>query len=131
MRAILFSAELASLPRDVNAQRTRDLARLLHSFKVSYRKALGRYHGTDETSFLVTVTPETADETLRLALELANRFEQEAILEVNETQGTLRDKSGAPIGSLALVSESLESQRPESDHTAIETRGGYLILKFA
>lgn len=131
MRAIILSAELSTLPAIVNAQRTAHLKALLKAYGLHAKRALGRYHGTEETSFIVSVDALHAAETLQVTTELARHFDQESILDINGGIATLRDSQGVPIRSLTLVAEALCDHRPERDHTAVPVGSRYLVLEFA
>jgi len=79
-RVVIISAELKGLSEVENNRRTAKLATELRLHQLKFKRALGSYKDTTETSFIVDASE---DITRKLAV-LAETFEQESILIVQD-----------------------------------------------
>jgi len=83
---VLISAELDELSSEVNAARTEELENELDHYGLNYKATIGGWNGGREDSFLVLAYDEEDSEVLR---DLAEKFDQESILEVDTNRHTL------------------------------------------
>lgn len=82
-KVILCSAELSSLDKFDNAQRTTNLVHCLEDCNMRFNTCEGYYKGTSEKSFLVL--PKNLDEYETVKDLCFNQFNQESILYQDET----------------------------------------------
>lgn len=76
-KVIILSAELSTLDKDTNAQRTAQLRQLLEDNELPYIQAIGSYQGVEETSFIVVVNEPQARS---MVIEMGQMFNQECVL---------------------------------------------------
>lgn len=129
MNTLYFiSAELSTLTKEINQGRTAYLKHALKNLGLSAKPCLGRYKSVDEASFVIEATPETASVIQLKLQDIALRFDQECILALRGSNGSLIDHTGTQIASLTLESDSLVEHRPDHDHTAIPIGDRYRVL---
>lgn len=78
---LILSAEKASLPADMNAQRTAFLERQLQDANLAPIRVNGLYEGTRETSFLIF--EDSAGRAEEAATRLARAYGQDTLLRVD------------------------------------------------
>lgn len=127
----LISAELSTLSPEVNAMRSKELKALLKGHGLNPKQAFGRYKGIDEVSYLIEASPEHASRAHSLIQGLANDYGQESILALQGTSGVIQTPQGETLARLTVVQESLETERPSTDHTAVKVGSQWLILRLA
>lgn len=127
----IISAERKELSKTTNQLRSNMLNTLLKTSKLNPRVAFGRYQGIDETSYLIEAGPETIDEVRSKLLDLAKHFDQECILEHDDSLGTyLRTPNNMILARLTKLSDNYTPNRPNEDHTAIPSGKFFRVLKF-
>lgn len=102
----ILSASCSAFRDDDNRIRTREMEDILHLANYPYKKVQGVYKGVPEDSFLV-VTEDTGG-----ILELANSFNQEAVLHVSP----MREASLVFLGDTPPVYQGLWTE--VTKHTA-------------
>lgn len=105
---IILSAEKSTESTLDNIQRSAELESSLELSRYAFRRAIGRYRGTQETSYVVPVSTKEDIQFLRI---LAASFQQESILEVNQGHGWLLFLEGGEeyIGLIVNASGREES----------------------
>jgi len=100
---IILSAEKSELSTLDNIQRSAELESSLELSQYTFKRAIGRYRGTQETSYIVPVDTRHDIQFLRI---LAASFQQESILEVSQGHGWLLFIEGGEeyIGSVVNAS---------------------------
>jgi hypothetical protein len=100
---IVISAEKSNLSTLENIERTAEMESCLQFFSFTYRRAVGRYRGVEESSFLIPV--ETYAQVHRLR-SLGAEFDQESILEIKQGHGWLLNTDGDSEEYLGTVYEA-------------------------
>ena len=100
---IILSAEKSTESTLDNIQRSAELESSLELSQYTFKRAIGRYRGTQETSYIVPVDTRHDIQFLRI---LAASFQQESILEVSQGHGWLLFTDGGEeyIGSVVNAS---------------------------
>jgi len=100
---IILSAEKSELSTLDNIQRSAELEGVLEDHAFTFKRAIGRYRGSQETSYIVPVQTKTDIHQLKL---IATVFKQESILEVSQGHGWLLFTEGGEeyIGSVVNAS---------------------------
>jgi hypothetical protein len=100
---IILSAEKSTESTLDNIQRSAELESSLELSQYTFKRAIGRYRGTQETSYIVPVDTRQDIQFLRI---LAASFQQESILEVSQGHGWLLYTEGSEeyIGSVVNAS---------------------------
>jgi hypothetical protein len=96
---IVISAEKSNLSALENIQRSAELEDCLDAIGLTYKRAIGRYRGSEETSFIVTLNTY---KQINIMLRLGVEFNQESILEIKQGHGWLINTDGSEeyIGSI-------------------------------
>mgnify|MGYP003341069796 CR=1 FL=1 len=76
-KVMILSAELSTLDKDTNEQRTAQLRQLLNDNNLPYIQCVGSYQGVEEVSFAVVVNVEQAKS---MVIEMGQMFGQECVL---------------------------------------------------
>lgn len=105
---IILSAERSNLSTLDNIQRSAELEGVLEDHRFTFKRAIGRYRGTQETSYIVPVHTRGDIHQLKL---IATVFQQEAILEIAQGHGWLLYTNGDEeyVGSIIDASGREES----------------------
>jgi len=105
---IVISGEKSNQSTLENIQTSSELESVLEDGGYTYRRAVGRYRGVQETSYMVTIY--SAADVHRL-LGIAAEFGQESILEINQGHGWLLFTGGEEeyLGSIYEASGREES----------------------
>lgn len=81
----IVSAEHSTVSSNINYARTQNLRRMLETAGLNVREVAGMYKGQAEHSILVAPSPFSAEDTRQIVLRAAQNFEQESVLEINNT----------------------------------------------
>lgn len=105
---IIISAEKSTANTLDNIRRSAELEAVLESSGMSFKRAIGRFRGTEETSYVVRT--HTRGEVYYLR-KLASEFQQESVLEVTQGHGWLLLTGGGEeyIGTIVNASGQEES----------------------
>lgn len=105
---IILSGEKANESTLDNIQRSAELEGVLEDHGFTFKRAIGRFRGVQETSFIVPVRGREDINQLKL---IATVFKQESILELNQGHGWLLYTDGGEdyIGSIVNASGREES----------------------
>ena len=110
---IIFSSDRHDVSQGKNSENYVEALYQLELKGIAYRRLRGQYNGVEERSFMIPNTPDN----LFFAKEMANKFNQECILEMdNEGKGFLiyaYNRTEA-IGKLKV-----SNTRPTGDHTKV------------
>lgn len=105
---IILSAEKSTETPRTNLERSAELEGVLEDHGYKFKRAIGRYRGAEETSFIVPVNNNHNIQELKL---IATVFQQESVLEVGQGHGWLLYTNGGEeyIGSIVNASGREES----------------------
>jgi len=123
---VIFSVEKKDLNKVQNKARTEPIESYLKRAEIPFKKIIGSYFGTLETSFIISHKNYTEDRILRG--EIFDRFDQESILHVDKDKTAKLEYSGGffeEIGTLkrVTVAEAMNNE----DNFSIDGNSAYIV----
>lgn len=122
---IIISAERPGMLRAERAKATFEMAQDLANNGIVFRPLEGSWNGRAEACFAI---PRN-DNTFRVALALADKYLQDAVLVVNDQRSAVViDACGRPRGDGGVLVPVLRPDNPDTPYTYDNVTGQFFVL---